>query len=421
MKDDDFEVPSHIDLFQAHQELRSEKTAYISMVNIYEKSIPGAAEGCYFHISRNEIKVKLNNAIKYIYYWIEMMNNILSMSKEKFIQKYITSKVYLYPDNKNVLEALVSENENIIQKIPNPGKKESRALESKRSIFKQYDRLFRIFGVLFILEFIYSLYVISLFFPSITLPFILVGVFVFIYSILVILEPSDATYRQFIIISDVLLALAVSFIIYHTSLRSGLGDISILLFIIQVVLSSFLYHLKRKIKLKDKEIAKRLPNTFKKIGINGTEKIVPVPKIPDSKERFVKLLTSYNTKINDLCPNCNGSGYLKEFKRCSHCNGSGQTTEYNYRTINDDYKTSYKVACYYCGGSGGEYVTVTCNYCSNGHINSKVYEEELKEFLLALIKQINSFSDSVYLQINEINSEIDKINRKISIWNSKTL
>lgn len=418
MKEEDFYAPPHIDLYQTHLDLRNESNAYKKMIDMSEGSNLAEGQVCGLYISKNTIMIALNQSIKYIYYWITMMKSITNMEKDVFIKRYITSKFFSLQDKKNVLEAIVDLDEESIKSIHAPSKEEIMALDSIKGIFKLYDRIFIFFWCFFILYFLYSLYVLSVFFPYLLPLFVLIGAIILIYSFLKITEPAEGKY---LIVGNVISVLAVSFIIYFTSLKSYLTDIDLLLFFVQVGLSFYLLHLHLKSKSKGKQMTKRLPNSLRNRGIVGTEKIDLLPQIPSSKENFVHFLSSFNTSMSDLCPNCNGSGFVEEFVLCKQCGGRGTQLVRGYKTINDDYETTSYESCSSCNGSGGKTITVSCGYCFEGRIDSQIYQTELKEFIEVLIKRINSFGDEAYKKINEINRELDHINKKILIWNSKTL
>lgn len=441
MEGEDFGAPQDIDLYQITQELRANSTVYSAMVKTLDNTHPGQVESGSLYVSNNRIKINISPLIKYVYYWILMMFDITRLEKYRFIRKYITSKCFSSPNEKILVETIMNQDENSIRAIGNPGEAEGQALKSKNTISRLYDRVFIFFGIVFIIEFLYSLYIILILFhtPMIVVTFI--GIIVFIYSILKITEPVQKSY---FIISDLISTFTTVIIIYPTfpisffgnihllmfgqtffrtilPLSTFLRNIDILLFASQIGLSLYSLYLILKIKSKDRVLARRLPKVFRDLGFLGTEKINEIPKIPNSKENIVNLLKNFNTNISDLCPNCKGSGLDEEFETCKFCNGSGRTHYHGYKNINDDYQTSWDEPCLACGGKGGWYNTVPCKYCSNGHIDSRRYESEMGEFLQTMIGRINDFGDNVYKKINEINNEIDTINKKVIIWNSKTL
>jgi hypothetical protein len=364
------------------------------------------------HMFGSGVSLELSPNIKSIYAWARQMHYLNKSSPQEFLQMEVRDNIFDYTKEKSIMRVLNTKNDKWVESIPNPTKKDKR-LKKKGDILEHLTRfIYILYAIIFLIDIFYSIYLIGHYFNSLEGLGGVVG-FVTLITFLALLL-AEGEEPIFFIVLDIFAVSIESFLIYKSYLISIFPTLSVILFALVMMLSGFWFLAGNSAYSTMVNLSKRLPSEFRSEDITGDEKVRKISKLVFAKEKFLSLLSNADTTIDNTCPSCNGTGRTSYTGTCGKCNGSGNSVRWYGNE-------SEYTRCDTCSGTGSVTKYAKCSLCFYGKIPAEKYEKELKERISNLINTLSSINDDIREKIEKVNHEIDNLNRKISIWNSKVV
>lgn len=362
------------------------------------------------------VVLKPSPKFDYMNYWAEEMEHLSRTDPDEFLNGFLSTHIsQTFDPQLQVLKTLMSNDIDMIDKIPNPTRK-GRFINTKIKILYALSSFLSIFyRVIFFISFPYSIALTLLYFSFSFLYVIPIVVSVFVFSSYFILKLLDKTEevggnRYFLYIG--ISAVIIESVLIYKSMIGSVFVVYSLFFLALLLLSSVLsYYFDNRLALNENNLSQRLPEEFRKNGIIGNEKVEEITKFVFAKKIFLKILSEAEPKVDPTCPVCGGTGSVGTKVKCPTCGGS----KFIYSP-----KYGETTTCYSCDGSGYVSESTPCGYCDHGRVrNTEEYDNELKQKINSLIDKISSLDEELQKKVEYVNSEIEHLNQKVVAWNSK--